>query len=97
VDPTGETGFPLTVMAILPFLLLHYDDPTTLCVQASKLIAEVTNYFMCMYIFNQLVFVGPFHESDAWSEIRCVSAFGHSKQTFLLFPMPNRFTIGILY
>jgi hypothetical protein len=41
VDPTGESGYPLAVVALLPFLLLHYDDPTPMCVRAAQLIAEV--------------------------------------------------------
>jgi len=41
VDPSGETGFPLTVMAFMPYLLARYDDPTNVCLEAAQLIAEV--------------------------------------------------------
>lgn len=41
VDPTCENGFPLAVMALLPFLLSHYDDPSPLCLRAAQLIAIV--------------------------------------------------------
>lgn len=43
VDPSLETGFPLTVIAILPYLLYRYDDPTVMCIQASQYIASVSN------------------------------------------------------
>lgn len=41
VDPNGESGFPLTVIAFIPYLLTHYDDPPPLCLEAAQLIAEV--------------------------------------------------------
>jgi len=48
VDPTGEAGYPLAVVALLPYLLLHYDDPTPMCIRAAQLIAEVRDTF-CYY------------------------------------------------
>ena len=42
VDPTAETGFPLTVIAFMPYLLTHYDEPTPICLEAARLIAEVS-------------------------------------------------------
>lgn len=41
VDPTGSLAFPFHVMALLPYLLLHFDDPAPLCVRASRAIAHV--------------------------------------------------------
>lgn len=53
VDPSGETGFPLTVMAFMPYLLTRYDEPTNVCLEAAQLIAEV-----CIFnSFNSRLFV----------------------------------------
>jgi hypothetical protein len=41
VDPTGENGFPLTVIAFMPYLLSSYDEPSNVCLEAAHLMAEV--------------------------------------------------------
>lgn len=51
-DGSGESGFPLSVIALLPLLLLHYDDPTPLCVKAAQLIAEVIEFNINKYMVN---------------------------------------------
>jgi len=33
--------FPLCVAALLPFMLLNFDDPTKICITAAENIAEV--------------------------------------------------------
>lgn len=40
VDSKGD-GFSFVVMAVLPNLVLHFDNPTKLCITASEAIAEV--------------------------------------------------------
>lgn len=41
VDPTESLAFPFHVMALLPYLLLNYDDPAPLCVRTAEAIAHV--------------------------------------------------------
>jgi hypothetical protein len=40
VDNKGD-GFSYIVMAVLPNLVLHFDNPTKLCIFASEAMAEV--------------------------------------------------------
>lgn len=35
------SGFALNVICLLPYLVLHYEDPTKLCLTAAENIAEV--------------------------------------------------------
>lgn len=56
VDPSGESGFPLTVIACMPYLLSHYEDPLPICLEAAQLIAEVIKFsssacFTCNFNF----------------------------------------------
>ncbi|KAI5637017.1 protein furry [Phthorimaea operculella] len=41
IDPTQSLAFPMTVVALLPYMLLHYEDANELCVRAACLIAQV--------------------------------------------------------
>jgi len=41
VDPSQSLAFPLNVMALLPYLLHHYEDANQLCVQSAENIAQV--------------------------------------------------------
>ncbi|GFQ78118.1 protein furry [Trichonephila clavata] len=41
VDPSESLAFPFHVMALLPYLLLNYDDPNTLCIKSAENIAQV--------------------------------------------------------
>ncbi|XP_054710198.1 protein furry-like [Uloborus diversus] len=41
VDPSESLAFPFHVMALLPYLLLNYDDPSTLCIKSAENIAQV--------------------------------------------------------
>ncbi|XP_013162097.1 PREDICTED: protein furry isoform X3 [Papilio xuthus] len=42
IDPTQSMAFPMTVVALLPYMLLHYEDATELCVRAACHIAQFT-------------------------------------------------------
>ncbi|CAB3359556.1 Hypothetical predicted protein [Cloeon dipterum] len=42
VDPSQSLAFPLNVMALLPYLLHHYEDANQLCVQSAENIAQVS-------------------------------------------------------
>lgn len=41
IDPTQSLAFPMTVVALLPYMLLHYEDANELCVRAACHIAQV--------------------------------------------------------
>lgn len=43
IDPTQSLAFPMTVVALLPYMLLHYEDANELCVRAACHIAQVIN------------------------------------------------------
>lgn len=43
VDPSQSLAFPLNVVALLPYLLHHYEDANELCIQSAENIAQV-NY-----------------------------------------------------
>lgn len=42
IDPTQALAFPMTVVALLPYMLLHYEDANELCVRAACHIAQVS-------------------------------------------------------
>ncbi|XP_045531819.1 protein furry isoform X2 [Pieris brassicae] len=42
IDPTQSLAFPMTVVALLPYMLLHYEDANELCVRAACHIAQFT-------------------------------------------------------
>ncbi|XP_050682985.1 protein furry [Leptidea sinapis] len=42
IDPTQSLAFPMTVLALLPYMLLHYEDANELCVRAACHIAQFT-------------------------------------------------------
>ncbi|XP_069364966.1 protein furry isoform X2 [Maniola hyperantus] len=43
IDPTQSLAFPMTVVALLPYMLLHYEDANELCVRAACHIAQFTS------------------------------------------------------
>jgi hypothetical protein len=36
VDPTQNLAFPMNVVALLPYMLLNYDDANELCIQSAE-------------------------------------------------------------
>lgn len=42
VDPTQSLAFPMNVVALLPYMLLHYEDSNQLCVMSAENIAQVS-------------------------------------------------------
>ncbi|KAF4525506.1 hypothetical protein B566_EDAN014930, partial [Ephemera danica] len=42
VDPSQSLAFPLNVVALLPYLLHHYEDANELCIQSAENIAQVS-------------------------------------------------------
>lgn len=42
VDPTQSLAFPMNVVALLPYMLLHYEDANQLCILSAENIAQVS-------------------------------------------------------
>ena len=42
VDPTQSLGFPMNVIALLPYLVMNYDDANDLCISSADNIARVS-------------------------------------------------------
>lgn len=56
VDPSRSFGFQMNVLGILPYMILHYEEPTKLCTQAADQIAEVKSVFDRFPVGVTLVF-----------------------------------------
>jgi hypothetical protein len=62
IDPTQALAFPMTVVALLPYMLLHYEDANELCVRAACLIAQVRNKDLLLYfLYSGIQFRSVFH------------------------------------
>jgi hypothetical protein len=44
VDPSESLAFPMNVVALLPYMLLHYEDANELCIMSAENIAQVCVY-----------------------------------------------------
>lgn len=44
VDPSESLAFPMNVVALLPYMLLHYEDANELCIMSAENIAQVRVY-----------------------------------------------------
>ncbi|XP_031631503.1 protein furry isoform X3 [Contarinia nasturtii] len=42
-DPTQSCAFPMNVIALLPYMLLHYEDANEVCVRSAENIAQVSS------------------------------------------------------
>lgn len=57
VDPSESLAFPMNVVALLPYMLLHYEDANELCIMSAENIAQVSvkrplkNCHLTVYIF----------------------------------------------
>lgn len=60
VDPSESLAFPMNVVALLPYMLLHYEDANELCIMSAENIAQVvwvtisvaTFFFMLLIPFT---------------------------------------------
>lgn len=41
IDPSQSIAFPMNVIALLPYMLLNYEDANELCIRAAENIAQV--------------------------------------------------------
>lgn len=42
-DPTQSCAFPMNVIALLPYMLLHFEDANEICVRSAENIAQVSS------------------------------------------------------
>lgn len=42
-DPTQSCAFPMNVIALLPYMLLHYEDANEVCIRSAENIAQVSS------------------------------------------------------
>lgn len=42
-DPTQSCAFPMNVIALLPYMLLHFEDANDICVRSAENIAQVSS------------------------------------------------------
>lgn len=42
VDPSQSIAFPMNVIALLPYMLLNYEDANELCIRSAENIAQVS-------------------------------------------------------
>ncbi|XP_075990404.1 microtubule binding protein furry isoform X10 [Anticarsia gemmatalis] len=93
IDPTQSVAFPMTVVALLPYMLLHYEDANELCVRAACHIAQFTaekskkleNLGTVMTLYSRRTFS---KESFQWT--KCVvkylwDTYSHLSQQMLAF------------
>ncbi|XP_047109734.1 protein furry [Schistocerca piceifrons] len=93
VDPTQSLAFPMNVMALLPYMLLHYEDTNDLCIRSAENIAQVStekskkleNLGTVMTLYSRRTFS---KESFQWT--KCVvkylyDTYGHLSLSMLSF------------
>lgn len=44
VDPSQSIAFPMNVIALLPYMLLNYEDANELCIRSAENIAQVNKF-----------------------------------------------------
>lgn len=52
VDPSESLAFPMNVVALLPYMLLHYEDANELCIMSAENIAQVSIKFFFLFIYK---------------------------------------------
>lgn len=46
VDPSQSIAFPMNVIALLPYMLLNYEDANELCIRTAENIAQVSEIIL---------------------------------------------------
>ncbi|CAG0903073.1 unnamed protein product [Darwinula stevensoni] len=86
VDPSGTVGFPINVMALLPYMIHHYEDANDLCICSAENIAQVSleksskleNLATVMTLYSHRNFS---KESFQWT--KCVVKYLHDAYSHL--------------
>ncbi|XP_060657761.1 protein furry isoform X5 [Drosophila nasuta] len=79
-DPTQSCAFPMNVIALLPYMLLHYEDANEICIRSAENIAHVStelgakleNLGTVMTLYSRKTFC---KESFQWT--KCVVKYLH--------------------
>ncbi|BFF97919.1 protein furry [Drosophila madeirensis] len=79
-DPTQSCAFPMNVIALLPYMLLHYEDANEICIRSAENIAQVStelgakleNLGTVMLLYSRKTFC---KESFQWT--KCVVKYLH--------------------
>lgn len=90
VDPTQSIAFPMNVIALLPYMLLNYEDANELCIRSAENIAQVSgekskkleNLGTVMTLYSRRNFS---KESFQWT--KCVVKYLHDTYAHLSFNM----------
>ncbi|XP_037037722.1 protein furry isoform X7 [Bradysia coprophila] len=85
-DPTGTCAFPMNVIALLPYMLLHYEDANEVCIRSAENIAQVSselgskleNLGTVMTLYSRKTFS---KESFQWT--KCVVKYLHDTYAFM--------------
>ena len=80
IDPTQELAFPMNVIALLPYMVQHYEDANELCIHSAENIAAVSseknkkleNLATVMTLYSRRTFS---KESFQWT--KCVVKYLH--------------------
>lgn len=60
VDPSQSIAFPMNVIALLPYMLLNYEDANELCIRSAENIAQV-NIPITQFIFYFTICISGQH------------------------------------
>ncbi|XP_037907815.1 protein furry isoform X6 [Hermetia illucens] len=89
-DPTQSCAFPMNVIALLPYMLLHYEDANEVCIRSAENIAQVSselgakleNLGTVMTLYSRKTFC---KESFQWT--KCVVKYLHDTYAHMGFHM----------
>ncbi|KAK9752212.1 Cell morphogenesis central region [Popillia japonica] len=90
VDPSQSIAFPMNVIALLPYMLLNYEDANELCIRSAENIAQVSiekskkleNLGTVMNLYSRRTFC---KESFQWT--KCVVKYLYDTYSYLSLPM----------
>lgn len=85
-DPTQSCAFPMNVIALLPYMLLHYEDANEVCIRSAENIAQVSselgskleNLGTVMTLYSRKTFS---KESFQWT--KCVVKYLHDTYAYM--------------
>lgn len=60
IDPSQSIAFPMNVIALLPYMLLNYEDANGLCIRAAENIAQVNGKSRTSSLWVNILFLGQY-------------------------------------
>lgn len=86
IDPTQNLAFPMNVIALLPYMILHYEDANPICILAAENIAQVRGSYYELnsydregryaYLYTLLWNVKQSHEISRYASCMIASCNG---------------------